>query len=257
MNTLMSVYDSDRKQALSLADTCGWLMAVELRAVGIDFSFAPVLDLDLGISDVIVDRAFHSDPEAVGELACAYTKGMSRAGMAATGKHFPGHGAVKVDSHIDFPVDQRELESIYMQDVKPFEHLIKNGLAGIMPAHVIYSKVDPQPAGFSSFWLGQVLRERLQFQGAIFSDDLSMKAASVVGDVVDRANAAIKAGCDMALVCNDPESAVTVLDKLAEHNDPVSHVRLARMHGRHFVNRKRMLKDPEWHKAVNAIQVLR
>jgi len=257
VNSLMSVYDNDRQQALTLADTCGWLMAVELRAVGIDFSFAPVLDLDLGISDVIVDRAFHREPEAVGALAFAYTQGMLRAGMVATGKHFPGHGAVKVDSHVDFPVDKRELEEIYLQDVKPFEHLINNGLAGIMPAHVIYPKVDPQPAGFSRFWLSQVLRERLQFQGVIFSDDLSMKAASVAGDVVDRANAAIKAGCDMALVCNDPEAAVSVLDNLAEHSDPVSHIRLARMQGKHFVNRNKMLKDPEWHKAVNAIQILR
>ena len=168
VNTLMSVYDNNQQQALTLAQTCGWLMAVELRSVGVDFSFAPVLDLDLGVSDVIVDRAFHRDPVAVGALALAYTQGMARAGMAATGKHFPGHGAVKVDSHVDFPVDKRELETIYMQDVKPFEHLINNGLAGIMPAHVIYPKVDPHPAGFSRFWLSQVLRERLQFQGVIF-----------------------------------------------------------------------------------------
>lgn len=257
INTLAEVYDRDETEALSLSETCGWLMAVELRAVGIDFSFAPVLDLDYGISDVIGDRAFHRDANAVCALAVAYMHGMSHAGMAATGKHFPGHGAVKVDSHVDFPVDPRDFEAIYKEDVLPFSHVIKNGLAGIMPAHVIYPQVDAQPAGFSHFWLNQVLRQRLEFQGVIFSDDLSMKAASVAGDVVDRANAAIKAGCDMALVCNDPESAITVIDNLAEHNDPVSHVRLARMHGKHYVNRNKLLKDPEWHKAVNRIQVLR
>ena len=254
--SLGRVYDSDRQTALHLAETCGWLMAVELRAVGVDFSFAPVLDLDRGISDVIVDRAFHRQPDIVGSLAFAYTRGMLKAGMVATGKHFPGHGAVKADSHVDFPVDKRPMDVIFDEDIRPFEHLIKNGLAGIMPAHVIYSEIDPQPAGYSSFWLHEVLRQRLGFQGVIFSDDLSMKAASVAGDVVDRANAAIRAGCDMALVCNDPEAAVTVLDNLAEYSDPVGHVRLARMHGRHFVNRTGLLKDPDWHKAVNEIAVL-
>lgn len=254
--SLGKVYDSDRDIALRLAGTCGWLMAVELRAVGIDFSFAPVLDLDRGISDVIVDRAFHRQPDVVGSLAFAYTQGMLKAGMVATGKHFPGHGAVKADSHVDFPVDKRPMEVIFNEDIQPFAHLIKNGLAGIMPAHVIYSEIDSQPAGYSSFWLHEVLRQQLGFQGVIFSDDLSMKAASVAGDVVDRANAAVRAGCDMALVCNDPEAAVSVLDNLAESNDPVSHVRLARMHGRHFVSRSRLLKDPEWHKAVNDISVL-
>lgn len=253
---LGKVYDSDPTIALSLADQLGWLMAVELRSVGVDFSFAPVLDLDRGISDVIVQRAFHSDPDVVGRLAFAYVSGMHRAGMVATGKHFPGHGAVKADSHVDFPVDKREIDVIQNEDIRPFAHLIKNGLAGIMPAHVIYSQVDPQPAGYSSFWIREVLRGQLGFQGVVFSDDLSMKAASVAGDVVDRANSALRAGCDMALVCNDPDAAVSVLDGLAEYNDPVAHVRLARMHGRHFVNRAKLLKDPEWHKAVNAVSQL-
>ena len=250
-------FDSDSAGTLKLAEQFGWLMAVELRSVGVDFSFAPVLDLDRGISDVMVDRTFHANPEAVGHLAYAFVSGMQKAGMVAVGKHFPGHGAVKADSHVDFPVDKRELDVIQAEDIQPFAHLIKNGLAGIMPAHVIYSQIDSQPAGYSSFWIREVLRGQLGFQGVVFSDDLSMKAASVAGDVVDRANAAIRAGCDMALVCNDPDAAISVLDGLAEHSDPVAHVRLARMHGRHFVNRAKLLKDPQWHKAVNAVSELK
>jgi len=251
------LYNNDAKSATALAEQFGWLMAIELRSVGVDFSFAPVLDLDRGISDVMVDRTFHTNPETVGHLAYAFVRGMKTAGMVAVGKHFPGHGAVKADSHIDFPVDRRDFETIQAEDIQPFTHLIKNGLAGIMPAHVIYLSVDSQPAGYSPFWIREVLRGQLGFQGVVFSDDLSMKAASVAGDVVDRANAAIRAGCDMALVCNDPDSAISVLDGLAEYNDPVSHVRLARMHGKHFVNRAKLLKDPAWHKAVNAVNQLR
>jgi beta-N-acetylhexosaminidase len=249
-------YQRDRKQAKQMAETCGWLMAVELRSVGVDFSYAPVLDIERGISEVIGDRAFGNDPDTVSDLAISYIRGMSRAGMAATGKHFPGHGAVQADSHIACPVDERSFEDIYAEDVIPFDRLIKNGLAGIMPAHVVYASVDPNPAGFSKFWLNEVLRNRLEFQGVIFSDDLSMEGASVAGDVVDRARAALNAGCDMALVCNDPDAAAKVLDNLGDLDNPVSHVRLARMHGRHFVNRKQLLKEREWKNAVALVEDL-
>ncbi len=249
-------YQKDKKRAKQMAETCGWLMAVELRSVGVDFSFAPVLDIERGISDVIGDRAFGKDPEIVADLAVAYIRGMQRAGMAATGKHFPGHGAVKADSHVACPVDDRSYEDIVAYDVVPFERLIKNGLAGIMPAHVVYSSVDPNPAGFSRFWLNEVLRNQLEFQGVIFSDDLSMEGASIAGDVVDRARAALNAGCDMALVCNDPDAAAKVLDKLGDLDNPVSHVRLARMHGRHFVNRKEMLREEQWKNAVALVDDL-
>jgi len=249
-------YNHHKKSAKHLAEICGWLMAVELRAVGVDFSFAPVLDIERGISEVIGDRSFGSNAEMVSDLAVSYIKGMQKAGMSATGKHFPGHGAVQADSHVACPVDERAFADIFAEDVVPFERLINNGLAGIMPAHVVYANVDPNPAGFSRFWLHEVLRTRLGFQGVIFSDDLSMEGASVAGDVVDRARAALNAGCDMALVCNKPESAAKVLDNLGDYDNPVSHLRLVRMHGRHYVNRNQLFKQTEWKNAVAAVENL-
>jgi len=257
LGVLGRVYDSEPTLAKQYAQSCGWLMATELRAVGVDFSFAPVLDLDLGISDVIGDRAFHSKPSAVIDLAQSYILGMKNAGLVAIGKHFPGHGSIKIDSHIGFPEDKRSYDDIYELDMKPFIKLARSSLAGIMPAHVIYSNVDPNPAGFSEFWLQDVLRQRLGFQGVIFSDDLSMKAASVAGDIIERVDSAIRAGCDMALVCNDPESAEKVLDNLEEQNDPVTHLRLVRLHGKNKIRREKMLKDINWHKAVADVQQLR
>lgn len=250
---LGALYDKNPKAGRKMATTCGWLMAVELRAIGVDFSFAPVLDLQNKISNVIGDRAFHSDPELVAELAQFYQHGMQEAGMATTGKHFPGHGSVAGDSHVGFPTDERRYEDIFAADLVPFERMIRNGLAAVMPAHVIYSAIDPNPAGFSKFWLQEVLRERLGFNGVIFSDDLSMEAASVAGDVVARANVALQVGCDMVLVCNDPGSAAKVLDNLDAQNDPVAHIRLARMHGRHEINRDKLLKDKKWQSAVTAV----
>jgi len=248
------LYQQDPNTARQMAEICGWLMAVELLAVGVDFSFAPVLDLDRHISEVIGDRAFHRNPETVSLLAQAYQRGMQQAGMVATGKHFPGHGAVAADSHVAFPVDGRSLQDIMGEDVVPFERLINNGLAGIMPAHVIYPNVDQNPAGFSPFWLKEILRKQLGFQGVIFSDDLSMEAASVAGDVVDRARAAVNAGCDMALVCNNPAAAEKVLDNFGTYNEPVSSVRLVRMHGRNHIKWDKLHKDPQWRKAVTAVE---
>ena len=247
-------YDLNRKRAKRLAESCGWLMARELRAVGVDFSFAPVLDLNRGISRVIGDRALHSDPQAVADLAHSLMIGMARAGMAATGKHFPGHGGVEADSHVAIPVDEREYADIYVEDILPFERMIHYGLAAIMPAHVIYPRVDPRPAGFSRFWLQEVLRGRLEFQGVIFSDDLSMEGAKVAGGVLERAQAALTAGCDMVLVCNDPQAAEQVLDGLGVYDNPVSHLRLVRLHGRHPVTRTELAADEAYRQVVQVVR---
>lgn len=248
---LGGLYARNHERARRAANTLGWLMAAELRAYDIDFSFAPVLDLDRGISEIIGDRAFERDPKVVVELAHAYVEGMGEAGMAATGKHFPGHGGVAADSHTAIPVDHREYQEIYGQDLLPFARMIRHGLAGIMPAHVIYDQVDPHAAGFSPFWLREVLRGRLKFQGVIFSDDLDMAGAAAAGsDYASRARAAMDAGCDMVLVCNNRPAAIEVLDGLGSHDDPVAHMRLARMHGRHPISAGELRRDPRWHDAV-------
>jgi beta-N-acetylhexosaminidase len=236
-----ALYEIDRQRALHLAQEAGWLMASEILSVGVDLSFAPVLDLDLGISTVIGDRAFHRRPAVVAELAQAYQRGMHEAGMATVGKHFPGHGGVAVDSHQSLPEDQRALVDLELQDLIPFERLIHNGLNGIMAAHVLYPQVDAQPAGFSHRWLTGVLRGQLGFQGVIFSDDLSMGGAEWAGDHPQRARMALEAGCDMVLVCNQPEHAAQVVESLAGYSDPAAHLRLARMHAGACPPRKQLL----------------
>ena len=250
---LSALYEENRKRAKRLAEASGWLMATELRAIDVDISFAPVLDIDLGVSAVIGDRAFHSDPQVVADLAHSYMNGMSRAGMAATGKHFPGHGSVAPDSHEELPVDDREYEDVHLLDLVPFERMIHFGLPAVMAAHILFPKIDRLAVGFSPFWLKEVLRNRLGFQGAIFSDDLSMKGAAIMGDMSERAQAALAAGCDMVLVCNDPAAADQVLDRLAPNNDPVSHLRLARLHGRHTVDRTRLALNDEYRQAVHMV----
>ncbi len=227
--SLGSLYDNEKRRSLALAETCGLVLAAELTRVGVDFSFAPVLDLARGRSAVIGDRAFHSDPEVVAELASSYVQGMRNAGMAAVGKHFPGHGSVEADSHHSLPVDDRTLKSIAAADMIAFERMINDGLAALMPAHVVYSRVDPMPAGFSKHWLQNILRGRLGFTGAVFSDDVSMAGATSMGDFPARAHAALTAGCDMVLVCNDRAGAVAILEGLRHSADPVSDARLANM----------------------------
>ena len=251
---LGEIYDGEPARALRLARVTGWLMAAELRAVGVDFSFAPVLDLDRGVSGVIGDRAFHHDPETVASLAHAYMGGMQQAGMEAVGKHFPGHGGVAADSHQELPVDERPLVDIAAEDLLPFERMIHYGLAGIMPAHVVYPQVDSQPAGFSSRWIRAILRNRLGFQGAVFSDDLDMAGAAGAGAPPDRARAALLAGCDMVLICNDRQAAVAVLNGLPNAVDPVALARLARLHGRGRLTPQQRHADPTWRQAVRLVQ---
>jgi len=232
------------------AHDLGWLMAAELRAVGIDFSFAPVLDLDFGVSSVIGDRAFAASANEVAQIAAAWMLGAREAGMISVGKHFPGHGAVTADSHLASPIDERSADAIAEHDLQPFRHLIDNGLEAIMPAHVIYSTCDKQPAGFSHYWLKTILRQQLHFSGAIFSDDLSMAAAEAGGCYADRAHAALEAGCDMVVVCNNPAGTHEVLETFRDHQDPVAQSRLARLHGRPAQSFERLTKTPRWRSAV-------
>ena len=214
MRALGQVHDRDPALAANLAGALGVVLAAELRSHGIDFSFAPVVDIDFGSSSIIGDRAFHADPGVVAVLAGALAGGMARMGMGAVAKHFPGHGYVRADSHHAVPIDERDLAIIEAQDLAPYRELIRQGLAGVMPAHVIYPKVDSRPAGFSPAWLKSILRGRLGFDGLVFSDDLSMEGASVAGGMIERARAALTAGCDMVLVCNAPDEAQRLLDGL-------------------------------------------
>lgn len=242
---------------LELVEDAGWVMAAECLAVGVDFSFAPVLDVESGISQVIGDRAFGRDPATVSRLASAFVCGMRAAGMAAVGKHFPGHGGVVEDSHLALPVDHRTLEQLENWDLLPFADLIAAGIEGIMPAHVIYDAVDPQPAGFSSYWIQKVLRERLGFQGAIFSDDLSMAGAAFAGGPIDRAILALEAGCDMVLVCNAPGSAEAVLEALGTPLPNDSRLlRLNRLRGHCGIAREDLFSHPRWQSAAPRLQSL-
>jgi beta-N-acetylhexosaminidase len=245
MRTIGREYDIDPAAGKQLARQCGWLLAAELRAVGVDISFAPVVDLDYGVSSVIGDRAFHKDPRTVAELAVAFLGGMRDAGMIGTAKHFPGHGAVAPDSHVAMPVDRRELVDLD-QDLYPYQRLMDNGLASIMAAHVVFSAVDPLPAGFSRRWLQSELRGRMGFTGAIFSDDLNMAGASIVGDMPERVRAALEAGCDMVPVCNNRQGVLQVIESLRGSEDPVSQVRLARLHGKPAQDRLALRRSDDW-----------
>ena len=233
MSELGKLWDRDPAQALAAARGCGFVIGSELQAHGVDFSFAPVLDVDYGESSVIGDRALHSDPHTIAVLAEALQAGLSASGMASVGKHFPGHGYVRADSHLEVPVDDRTLAEITARDLLPFQRLARSGMGGMMPAHVIYPKVDAKPAGFSSAWLQKILREKLGFDGLIFSDDLSMEGASTAGGTVARANAALNAGCDMVLLCNDPRAQDTMLEGLERRPvAPTLAKRLERMRGK-------------------------
>jgi len=241
--------------APELAESAGWLMAAELLAVGVDFSFAPVLDIDCGLSEIIGNRSFSGDPQLATQLAAAFRTGMNAAGMAATGKHFPGHGAVALDSHLDLPVDERDLDTLRAKDLLPFRQLIDDGLEGIMPAHVVYPNIDAMPAGFSSFWIQQLLRQELGFNGAVFSDDLSMEGAASAGSFPERARLAQRAGCDMILVCNNPSAAEQVLDALPVTQDPVRERRLLGMRGKASMNREQLMQSEKWQRLSSVINL--
>jgi beta-N-acetylhexosaminidase len=225
-------FDADRREGLLAAHSVGWLMAAELRSVGVDFSFAPCVDLDYGLSEVIGDRAFHSDSDAAGALAAAYLAGMREAGMAAVAKHFPGHGAVTADSHVALPVDRRALADME-PDLRPYRVLIDNQLAGIMAAHVEYPAVDALPASLSKRWISEILRGSLGFHGCVFTDDLTMAGAVAFGPPPERVRRAAEAGCDVLMICNDRPAVLAVLRSVEpDICSPASQARLVRMRAR-------------------------
>ena len=247
-------YDGDAEEALALAKTAGWLIASELRAMDIDLSFTPCVDLDWGVSEIIGNRAFHRNPDVVAELASAYCNGLRSAGMAAVAKHFPGHGAVVADSHDQLPVDRRSYGEL-LDDMRPYEKLIaKRQLAGVMIAHIVYAETDPLPASFSSYWIKQQLRSTLGYDGAVLCDDLSMKATETMGSMPKRARLALQAGCDMVIVCNNRPAANATVAALRDYTDPLSLVRLARLHGSGKVMRESLLASEEWQIAADRLQ---
>lgn len=257
MREFGKIWDNNPKKAKELAEEAGWILAAELRAHGVDFSFTPVLDMDYGESQVIGNRAFHLKAQAIHELAYALMHGLRHGGMPAVGKHFPGHGYVVADSHVAIPVDEREFDEIAQNDMQPFRQMIDDGIQAIMPAHVIYPKVDEKPAGFSPRWLQKLLRERLGFDGVIFSDDLSMEGAGVAGDVTARALAALNAGCDMVLLCNQPDKADELLASLRWDMTGASRARLARMHGgRSPKDMDHLHEDAEFVAAVKRVDLV-
>ena len=242
-------FRDDPDRAIALARQAGWLIASELRAVGIDLCFAPCVDLDWGVSEVIGDRSFHRSPDIVGDLAASFSRGLRSAGMAAVAKHFPGHGAVVADSHLKLPLDRRDYGDL-LDDMRPYERLISNSLvAGVMTAHIIYKEVDELPASFSGFWIQRELRSRLGFDGAVFSDDLSMKATRDYGTMPERAERALTAGCDMVVICNDRTAAIEAVAALKDYSNPLSLVRLARLHGTGHAMRETLLASDEWREA--------
>ncbi|MCP5143870.1 MAG: beta-N-acetylhexosaminidase [Gammaproteobacteria bacterium] len=254
---LGEVFDAQGQAAAELVRDCGRLLAAELRAVGVDFSFAPVLDLGGRHSSVIGDRAFHKSPQAIATIAQWFVAGMHEGGMGAVAKHFPGHGSVREDSHHEMPVDPRPLDEILANDLLPFRLLCAAGIEGVMPAHVVYPEVAPQAAGFSPRWLQQILRDELGFRGAVFSDDISMAGASVAGGYPERAEAALAAGCDMVLVCNNRDAAAAVIGALRHEPQPLAGVRMMRLHGRRPpCNSYELEHDEYWQQLATRVAAL-
>lgn len=247
MGVFASRWREAPEQTQALAKQVGWLMAAEMLSAGFDFSFAPVLDINIGLSQVIGERAFGSDAEQVAALANAFMEGMHEAGMATTGKHFPGHGSVQADSHLEVPIDDRPLELIRGADLEAFL-ACRHSLDAVMPAHVIYPQVDPDCAGFSTFWLQDILRGEMDFDGVIFSDDLVMAGAATVGGIEARIDAALAAGCDMVLVCNDRPLALAAKAHL-EAKGVAPNPRLRRMQRRSMWQREQLMSSARWTQA--------
>ncbi len=254
MRSLGDIYDQSPNKALTLSEELGWLMAAELGACGIDISFSPVLDLDHGISDIIGNRAFHSDFQSAAELARAHMRGMKNAGMTAVGKHFPGHGGVKLDTHKTIVHDTRPLVDLETSDLIVFERMIHYGLAALMTAHVIYPDVDTLPASLSNKWISEILWKKLKFEGAIFSDDMMMQGViDLIDDPVVRSQQAIDAGSDMVLICNDDSVIEQTVDGLKTKPHPPSHIRLSHMHGKSTCFYEALHEHPNWIRAQKSL----
>ena len=245
MQRLGTLFTEDTTRGAELLHNTGWLLAVEMIASGLDFSFAPVLDLDSSHCEVIANRSFSPEPDITSAAAGFFIEGMAEAGMAATGKHFPGHGGVTADSHLEIPYDSRSLEQLKARDLLPFKALSPK-LQGVMPAHIVFPEVDSKAVGFSSYWLQNILREELAFDGVIFSDDLSMKGADQLGTYAEKAEAALRAGCDMVLVCNNRQGALEVLEFLQTRAKSYSSPRLPVMKAQQQWHWTELMKDPRW-----------
>ena len=250
------LHDRNPVLACRAARIGGWLMATELRACGVDFSFAPVLDLGREGSVAIGTRAFHRAPRVVSTLARAFLSGMRAAGFRGVGKHFPGHGSVTSDSHHTLPVDRRPYAEIHRADLLPFRRLAASELAGVIPAHIVYECVDSLPAGFSRRWIRDILRGELGFQGIVFSDDLDMAAAAVAGNHVERAQAALDAGCDVVLLCNDWNGALSVVDGLKRVEQPRRSAGMANAQGRAAIPFSRLATVARYRNAVAELEAL-
>ena len=250
------LYDEERDLALKTAGAYGWLIAAELRAVGVDMSFAPCVDLDRGLADVIGDRALHREAAVVAALARRFAAGAKKAGMGITAKHFPTHAGAHGDSHTDFAVDNRPLADLD-DDLAPYRDLIANGLSAVMVAHVSFPAVDSRPASLSSWWIGGYLRGELDFKGVVISDDLSMAGASIAASAPDRVRLALEAGCDLVLLCNTPQQVPAVLDSLQGYVNPTAQLRLTRLHGRGHFDWENLHASADWQKASALVAALR
>ncbi len=255
MRSLGRLYDRDMSRALNTARAFGWLMAVELRAVDIDLSFAPVVDVDRGLAGVIGDRALHSSATAVSQLVSEFAAGVHEAGMVITAKHFPTHAGTASDTHTEIASDSREFSELW-DDLQPYRHLISTRLDAVMVAHVSVPAIDPLPASFSSWWLNGQLRDELRFGGAIISDDISMTGAMTVGNCIDRAQHALAAGCDMVLLCNAPEEVPGVLDVLEGYVSPTSQLHLMRLRGQERLQWEVLRSSDAWRDAKLAVDNL-
>jgi len=255
MEHLGNAYKNNKNNAVALAKECGWLIACEMKAFDIDISFIPVLDLNMNLSTVIGDRAFGSNKEQVCDLAGALVAGMHEVGMTATGKHFPGHGGVKADSHIALPTDKRHLEELD-EELAVYKTMFQKGMGAVMPAHIIFSQIDTKPIGFSSHWLQKILREKLQFKGVIISDCLSMVAAGITGSFPKRAEEALKAGCDIILVCNNPKGAKEVLDHLSKDSFDITTNNTASLRSNHSIELTELLASKRHKTCRNQLEQL-